>query len=507
VPPGFTAPRTGGRCVGGSATIEDVDTTPNGLDVLLVRERTSRGIDAWGELPMGLCVPSPVPTKSIEETLLELGRSIGERLPAWPRSAGTDILRRVPPRFVAGGLTPIGASIEDAIHDSVARLDRSYLAVQGPPGTGKTYVGSRVIARLVKSGWRVGVVAQSHAVVENFMTAVVRAGLSPDVMAKPRSTQECPWADLNGTKLLQFVDEHVTTGCLVGGTAWTFAGRGNIGLEQLDLLVIDEAGQFSLANTLAVSTAAASLLLLGDPQQLPQVSQGTHPEPVDVSALEWVADGHETLPDDRGYFLERTWRMHSQLTGSVSRLSYAGRLRSQEGCTDARELSGVEPSVHVVAVEHRGNDVQSPQEAAAVVDLVRGLQQQTWQEAPDFPARPMTPADVLVVAPYNAQGALLRRELDAAGFGDTRVGTVDKFQGQEAPVVIISMTTSSADEVPRGMDFLLNRNRLNVAISRGQWAAYVVRSVELTDFLPTAPARLAELGAFIRLGADQSSRR
>ncbi|MBC7761746.1 MAG: hypothetical protein H7201_08105, partial [Candidatus Saccharibacteria bacterium] len=225
-----------------------------------------------------------------------------------------------------------------------------------------------------------------------------------------------------------------------------------------------------------------------------------HPEPVDTSALEWIADGHETMPPDRGYFLERTWRMHSALTASVSRLSYAGRLQSEVEVTDVRALSGVAPGVHVVKVNHTGNDVQSVEEAHAVVDLVRTLQKETWRPAADGAARPMTPKDILVVAPYNAQGALLRRELAAAGFTETRVGTVDKFQGQEASVVIVSMTASSAEDVPRGMEFLLNRNRVNVAISRGQWTAYVVRSTSLTDFLPATPSGLEELGASIALG-------
>ncbi|MBD8606025.1 TM0106 family RecB-like putative nuclease [Aeromicrobium sp. CFBP 8757] len=497
IPEGFTAPEDGGRCVGGGAVIEEVDTTTDGLDVLIVRERVPKGFEAWNELPIGLCVPSPIGTAGIEDTILDLARRVAGELPVWPTSAGLDVLRRVPPRLTTGDLGSAEAT-EDAIRDAVLTLDHSYLAVQGPPGTGKTYVGSRVITHLVEAGWRVGVVAQSHAVVENFFRGAIDAGLSPTLMAKPRSPQGSAWSDFNGDKLLAFIESH-SDGCLVGGTAWTFSSRKAVGYEQLDLIVVDEAGQFSLANTLAVSTAAQRMLLLGDPQQLPQVSQGTHPEPVDVSALEWIADGHETMPPDRGFFLERTWRMHSALTAPVSRLAYGGRLHSEVPVTDARELSDVEPGVHTIAIDHIGNDVQSTEEATAVVDLVRSLQSRTWKSSADAEPIVMTPGDVLVVAPYNAQGALLRRELAAAGFGDTRVGTVDKFQGQEAPVVIVSMTASGADDVPRGMEFLLNRNRLNVAVSRGQWAAYIVRSSQLTDFLPTSPIGLEELGSFIQV--------
>ena len=287
------------------------------------------------------------------------------------------------------------------------------------------------------------------------------------MIAKPGSADDAPWADLNGDKLHGFIDSHQATGCLVGGTAWTFSNRNSVRYEQLDLLVIDEAGQFSLANTLAVSTAAQRLLLLGDPQQLPQVSRGTRPEPVDTSALEWIINKHKTMPPDHGYLLERTWRMHSALTCSVSRLSYAGLLRSEVSVRDVRDLTGGTTGVHVALVDHSGNDVQSPEEAAAIVELVQSLQAETWKASADDSPRPVEPSDVFLVAPYNAQVALLRRALDDAGFTATRVGTLDKFQGQEAPVVIVSMTVSSAGEVPRGMEFLRSRNRLNVAISRG----------------------------------------
>lgn len=500
IPIGFTAPEEGGRCVGGSAEIEDVSATLDGLDVLIVREHKPRAVaDQWSELPIGVCIPSPIRTRAIEDALLEIGRNVSNGLPSWPRSAGLDIIRRLPPRFSNGGLVLADVATEDAIYDSVKSLDRSYLAVQGPPGTGKTRLGSRVIKKLVTEGWRVGVVAQSHAVVENFFRATIDAGLSADLIAKPLAGDDDPWADCNGDKLLKFINDH-PSGCLVGGTAWTFSSRTNVGFEQLDLLVIDEAGQFALANTLAVSSATQRLLLLGDPQQLPQVSQGTHPEPVDSSALEWIANGDATLRPEFGYFLARTWRMHSELTQSVSQLSYAGRLISEVEVTDARELTGVPPGIHVLTVEHARNDVRSVEESAAIVDLVRGLMGKSWTAGIDEPPRPLQAVDLLVVAPYNAQRALLRHDLDLAGFAETRVGTVDKFQGQEAPVVIISMTASSAENVPRGIDFLLNRNRLNVAVSRGQWAAYIVQSRTLTDFLPTSPHALGELGAYITLG-------
>ena len=375
--------------------------------------------------------------------------------------------------------------------------------MQGPPGTGKTHTAAQVIDALVRDGWKVGVVAQSHAVVENLLRKALEMGVPAASVAKKANSRKAkqgaePAAPWRGGDDIEALLEG-PGGCLIGGTAWTFANAKTVPRGALDLLVIDEAGQFSLANTLAVSLAARRLLLLGDPQQLPQVSQGTHPEPVDASALGWLMQGHATLPDGYGYFLAETYRMHPVLTEAVSRLSYERRLRSVEAVTTARRLEGVAPGLHVVEVDHQGRAVAAPEEADAVAALAESLLGKPWVGGAGQEPRSLGLEDVLVVAPYNAQGAEIRRRLAAAGCSAIRVGTVDKFQGLEAPVVIVSMTASSPEDVPRGMDFLLSRNRVNVAVSRAQWATYVVRSPRLTEYLPAAPAGLAELGAFLGL--------
>jgi len=264
----------------------------------------------------------------------------------------------------------------------------------------------------------------------------------------------------------------------------------------LDLLVIDEAGQFSLANTLAVAQASPRLLLLGDPQQLPQVSQGTHPEPVNESALGWISAGHATLPPELGYFLADSWRMASPLCAAVSELSYEGRLRSA-AAADLRFLDGVPAGIETVMVPHTGNITSSAEEAAEVVRQVGRHLGLMWHD--DAGSRLLGAADILVVAAYNAQVNLIRDALDAAGHTAVRVGTVDKFQGQEAAVVIVSMACSAVAEAPRGMEFLLSRNRINVAVSRGKWRAVIVRAPELTNYLPTHPEGLEQLGGFIGL--------
>jgi uncharacterized protein len=290
------------------------------------------------------------------------------------------------------------------------------------------------------------------------------------------------------------------SGFALGGTAWTFTDANQVDRKQLDLLVIDEAGQFSIANTVAVGVSAKNLLLLGDPQQLPQVSQGLHPEPVDSSALGWLSQGHDVLPAAFGVFLEETWRMHPALTAAVSDLSYEGRLRAHEPETTERSLAGVRPGLHPLPLHHEGDTVESAAEARAVLDVVRAHLGLPWTDpSRDRLQDALAEEDVIVVAPFNAQVALLRQTLDAVGLRGVRVGTVDRFQGQQAVIAIVSLTASSPADVPRGIGFVLSRNRINVAISRAQWASYLIHSPALADHLPQDAEGVAELSGFLRL--------
>ena len=536
-------------------------------DVLLVEETRARGTAPFTEVPMALAPSGPIgtaPLRAAIRTLAErvlagaggadLGASgvgvgapdVGasvvhdpaagapgvegsaspqpgtdagaaprdrDRDPALPRAAVLDLAARRPPRTRSGAPLPVAADgdLVATLTRAVLDLDDSYLAVQGPPGTGKTYTGARVIAALVAQGWRVGVVAQSHAVVENLLRGVAGAGVPRDAIAKKApgasdgrtADPDAPWTWVPDAGFGAFWAAHpggaTGAGAVLGGTAWDLVNATRLPDVPLDLLVVDEAGQFSLANTFAVAGAARNLLLLGDPQQLPQVSQGTHPEPVDRSALGWLTDGHDTLPAALGYFLPVTYRLHPALCEAVSTLSYEGRLHAAPAAAE-RSLDGVAPGVHGVLVDHTGNAVASREEADAVVRLVADLVGRTWRDPrAATPERPLAPEDVLVVAAYNAQVWTVRRALDEAGFTGTRVGTVDKFQGQEAPVAVVTTAASSPAQVPRGLDFLLDRNRLNVAVSRGQWAAFVVRSAHLTETLPRRPESLERLGAFVGL--------
>ncbi|MCW4352962.1 TM0106 family RecB-like putative nuclease [Hoyosella sp. YIM 151337] len=473
-------------------------------DCFILEESCPKECEPYAAKPVALTPGAPPPAAVLKDAVERFAHSFATDWPKLPSTAAVDVLLRQPPRIQASspaqGLTPVAHNdAAAAIITSVLDLDHSYLAVQGPPGTGKTYTGSRVISDLVlKHHWKVGVVAQSHSVVENMLDGIVEAGVSGERVFKPdNKLGSKQWTTLGNGKALAAALNSAASGAVIGGTAWTFANPNYVPEGALDLLVIDEAGQFCLANTLAVAGAARNLLLLGDPQQLPQVSQGTHPEPIDESALGWLIGDHGTIPPEYGYFLERTFRMHPELCRAVSALSYEGRLMSEEAVTRARSLEGVTPGVTTIMVDHRGNSTSSIEEAFTIRDEIAKLLGTPWQPQPDAAARPLGTRDIIVVAPYNAQVNTLRAVLRESGFGDVMAGTVDKFQGRQAAVAIVSMTASALEDVPRGMAFLLNRNRLNVAISRGQWLAVIVRSPALTDFMPATPEGLEELGAFL----------
>lgn len=392
----------------------------------------------------------------------------------------------------------------DAVHAAVRALDRSYVAVQGPPGAGKTFLASHVIARLVAEGAKVGVVAQSHAVIENLMSACcAREGFDASRAVRLRGksvTPDAPWSEVSDSELAELISG--AGGLLFGGTVWDYVSERRVPAGSLDVLVVDEAGQFSLTNTVAAARAARSVLLLGDPQQLPQVSTGVHPYPVDVSALDWLSNGAAALNPRFGYFLGESWRMDSALCERVSWLSYDGALASA-AATAGRTLQGVAPGVVSYPVEHAGCSVRSVQEAQTVVDCVRELLGREWVPATDAEPRPLAAEDCIVVAAYNAQVDCVREALIAAGLADSsgagiRVGTVDKFQGQEAAVVLVSLASSRVDS-GRGAGFVLSPNRLNVAVSRGQWQAVLVHSPWVARSVPQDVEEVLALSGFAGL--------
>ena len=455
--------------------------------------------------PLAVTPGSPPATKKIEEAIKTWGEKLLKSLPDFERQPALDVLRKQAP--LGGALPPVtGKDASERITETLLKMTTGTLAVQGPPGAGKSFNGGRVIADLVtKHGWKIGVVSQGHATIENLLRSVQTAGLSKDLIGKAVKTGQTPeevndlasttWTAFKNTKYGEFMDNRPAF--VVGGTVYEFVKTETFPHEGLDLLVIDEAGQFSLANTIAASTAAKRLLLLGDPQQLPQVTQGTHPAPIDGSALGWLADGHKVLPAEFGYFLPSSWRMNEQVCSVVSNNWYGSKLGS---AAPVRKLEDIKPGVFPIAVGHQSNSTESPEEAEKVIEIVRDLLRKTWI---DEKGCQMLLADakenIIVVAPYNAQVQLIRAKLASAGFPQIPVATVDKFQGQQAAVAIVSMTASSAMDVPRGIEFLFMPNRLNVAISRAKWAAYLLYSPALLDYRPTNVDNLRLLSKFLNL--------
>ena len=408
-------------------------------------------------LPRCLIPGGPYHTTDQEDALARFGRSL---LAGDHRYAALEtILDRV----------PFDLSIQTADLDKLTALVRSldgrHLVIQGPPGSGKTWTSGRLIADLISAGRTVGVASTSHKAIHKLLDEVEGAatenglhfeGLKKASLGNPESEYS------RGS----FASVHSSDDCagvdVTGGTAWHYARAAHD--QTLDYLFIDEAGQVSLADALAMGTCARNVVLVGDPQQLAQVIQGTHPGGTEASVLTWLIGEAETIPPDRGVFLERTFRLHPEICDYISEEFYEGRLRP-DACTAGR-TTPFGTGLRYVEVDHAGNRQESAEEVTAVRALVSELL-----------GAGVAAEEVMVVAPYNIQVNLLRDALPDA----VAVGTVDKFQGQEADVVIYSLASSSGEDVPHGLEFLLSRNRLNVAISRARCLAYLVASPRLLE--------------------------
>lgn len=456
-------------------TIDEIDF-PAGTITLALPEA------ALGARPTALFRKPFIPPDDVENAMLSLGEQVSSRgFTGVDHGPALDLLLRRPPRFAAPMPMRLdGESSTDALVRLCRGLDGGVLPVQGPPGTGKSHCGARGILELVGDGKRVGVVAVSHKVIDNLLVKVLEAaqehGGEIAVTHVDRSPGDKDIPRSQPGKALSAL----ANGNVVGGTVHFWAKP--TAAAQLDYLFVDEAGQISLAQLLAIARCAKNLVLLGDPQQLEQPHKGTHPDGADVAALTYLigVDRH-TLADDQGLFLGETWRLAPPLCSFTSELYYDGRLHPRADLT-AQRLGGtglVDGQGHVLLeCEHHGNQAQSREEVTAVHGLLQRVlvPGATWTDRHGEVHR-LTATDVLVIAPYNAQVAALRRAL--APLGVTQVGTVDKFQGQEAPLVIYSCTSSSPEDAPRGLAFLYDPHRLNVATSRAKCAFVMVASPRL----------------------------
>ena len=428
-------------------------------------------------LPNFALNPRPIPGA--------IRKVIEDQCGAKSNRAAEDLLSRSPPRFRGPSPLPLNREADtlDGLIAAVRAMDQSVLPVQGPPGTGKTYVTVRAILALVRDGKRVAVSSNSHEAIRNVLMGCARelrsdsAGLTVEdvqIAHKISRGADVPEEVLAAISCVTDNNDHaICNAQVVGGTAWLFSRDELEGA--FDYLFVDEAGQVSLANLVAMSNAADNLVLIGDPRQLPQVLQGAHPYPANLSCLDWILGEDQNVTPELGIFLPETWRMHPDLCAYISSQFYQDRLKSHfstaRQSVEARNVPRC--GAWRVSVAHEGRAQICPEEIEAIRKTIERLLDGTWTDR-DGQSRPVRASDIIVVAPYNAQVNALSDALP-----DIRVGTVDKFQGQEAPIALVSMTASSSEETSRGLDFLLSRERLNVAVSRGKGLSLIFASPRL----------------------------
>jgi predicted RecB family nuclease len=484
------------RNVGGAklGKVEEISFGSNTVDI-------KKRQDTATFHPQAVFAHSFVDTKVIAEALVRIGEYVANHglRRNGPYQAARDLLLRESPRVGGEPLHREGETTVEAAVRLCAHLAGGILPIQGPPGAGKTFTGALMICELVRRGKTVGITANSHKVVRNLIDATIKAadelGIELQCCQKADEVAE-PQHRLSFAKDNDDLIAALRSGASVGGgTAWLWSRPD--ACETVDVLFVDEAAQMSLANVLAVSQAAKTVVLIGDPQQLEQPMQGSHPEGTDVSALDHILGGERTISPDKGLFLEQTWRLHPAICAFTSELFYDSKLSSKDGL-ERQVIKGSGPlsgsGLYFLPVEHAGNQNCSPEEAEAVGHLVQRIIAcaSSWIDREGQEKR-ITLDDIIIITPYNAQVFEIKQCLPEA-----RVGTVDKFQGQEAPIAVYSTATSSHADAPRGMEFLYSLNRLNVATSRAKCLSILVGSPHIFEAECRTPRQIQLANAFCR---------
>jgi len=457
--------------------------------------------DTAGLHPQAVFAHTYVGGQVMAEALVRIGEYVADHglLGDGLYQAARDLLLKESPRIAGEPLDREGETTVEAAVRLCGHLAGGILPIQGPPGAGKTFTGARMICELVRRGKKVGITANSHKVIRNLIDATIKTadelGIELQCCQKADEVED-PQHRLAFAKSNQDLFAALRSSASVGGgTAWLWSHPD--AFETVDALFVDEAAQMSLANVLAVSQAAKTVVLIGDPQQLDQPIQGSHPEGTDVSALDHILDGERTIAPDKGLFLKETWRLHPAICAYTSELFYDGKLRSKPGLEkQVIKAAGpvCESGLYFVPVPHHGNQNCSPEEAQAVAHLVQATlaSNATWVDR-DGQEKLVTFDDIVVITPYNAQVFEIQQCLPGA-----RVGTVDKFQGQEAAIAIYSTATSSHADAPRGMEFLYSLNRLNVATSRAKCVSILVGSPQIFEAECHNPRQIQLANAFCR---------
>jgi predicted RecB family nuclease len=434
-----------------------------------------------------------------------LDGSVQQRYPA-----PFDLLTRALPRRKSDNHTTLQPETPDetTIGDILADLDRSYLFIQGPPGSGKTYTGARLIVNLLKGGMRVGVSANTHKAIHNLLEEIESVahdlGMSLTGVKQTRvDEQGTIYASRHGSIAPVKKFDEAAAATLFAGTAWAFCGSKMFAEQPLDYLIIDEAGQVALPHAIAMSTMASNVVLLGDPLQLGQVRHTSHPGGIGQSVLlHLLGEELRPVPPDRGILLTKSYRMNARICNFISEIMYEGRLTS----APRRELQRVMAKgivsgqgLRFIEVEHENNRQRSDEEANVIAEEIGLLLDGTVTDY-DGTTRPLESADIIVVTPYNAQVQCIKRTLrNCPGrSSEIEVGTVDKFQGRQAHVVFFSTAASTVEEAPRGVGFLFDRNRFNVAVSRARSIAAMVGSSKLLTARCSSVDQARALSAVLR---------
>lgn len=486
-------------------TLEPVNALEIDEDAGLVRFRYAARRDA---LPPRLSIGTggPIKTEILTDAIFRYADSLIAKRPQYP--ALSALLLRELPRIQSqvAGQPVINVAQEPLpqIIQAVANLKDSYLVIQGPPGSGKTYTASHVIVDLLRRGKRVGISSNSHKAINHLLGEVEELAREQKFTFRgvKKSTSNDQETSFDGRMIEDIADKkEIIAGNyqLIAGTAWLFADPS---LDQaLDYLFVDEAGQVALGNLVAMGTSARNLVLLGDPMQLGQPVQGTHPGRSGESSLEFLLDGAATVTPERGIFLNTTYRLHPKICRFISDVVYDSRLepalenRKRQLILNADTHPALQPfGISYSPIKHQGCTQQSQEEAERVLAIYQNLLKQGYTDK-EGNEHSVTERNILVVAPYNMQVNLLKKVLPEGA----RVGTVDKFQGQEAEVVILSMTTSSGDDLPRDIEFLYSKNRLNVALSRARCLAVVVANPALKAIRCARPGQLVQVNTFCQI--------
>ncbi len=503
----------GDKCI----VSHDLDLRPTlsllDLENGLARLRQSR---AKPELPhrLSLMRSEIISGGQIAESLFETARRRYEQ--GYLHPALSDFLYRRAPR-IAGNTPGKPVVLEPSIPEVlsvVRRMKNTTLFIQGPPGCGKTHTAAHVIAALIADGYRVGVSSNSHKAIENLLTEVDRAAEAGGIPLhgvkigsdSPRKERRFTTASIQWKKDGNTAFSEKNSFNLFGGTAYAFSVPAAV--NALDYLFVDEAGQVAIANLAGMAPAARNIILIGDQMQLDQPLQGSHPGESGQSTLQYLLQEETTVPPSKGIFLGKTWRMHPGICQFISETMYNGRLRCAP-ITSTRVLvrpTGLQyvrrdAGMLYVPVVHQNNTRCSPEEVEVIVGITHELLQCRLTE--NGLSRPVTMNDILYVAPYNLQVRLIREALPLAN-----TASVDKFQGRQAPIVILSMCTSDGASSPRGLDFIFSRNRLNVAISRAQTLAIVIGNDLLANSACNTVEQMALINIYCRItreGPDNAS--